>query len=82
MGSKRRKPPCPNDSAGDRRAARALPMLSCDDYRVVEAYGQVYRLEKSEPVARRVDAAAKGRWWERIWCLMSLALPARAKIRC
>ena len=34
--------------------ARALPMLSCDDYRVVEAYGQVYRVEKAEPVARRV----------------------------
>ncbi|HEV8292481.1 MAG TPA: phage portal protein, partial [Tepidisphaeraceae bacterium] len=47
--------------------ARALPILSCDDYRVVEAYGQCYRMEKSEPSSRRTDAAAKGRWWERIW---------------
>src|SRR5213078_4322233 len=36
--------------------ARALPMLSCEDYRVVEAYGQVYRVEKAEPVSRRIDA--------------------------
>jgi len=47
--------------------ARALPILSCDDYRVVEAYGQCYRVQKTEPISRRHDAAAKGRWWERIW---------------
>jgi hypothetical protein len=51
--------------------ARALPMLSCDDYRVVEAYGQCYRVEKTETISKRVDAAAKGRWWERIWRSMS-----------
>src|SRR5207249_2017670 len=43
------------------------PMLSCEDYRVVEAYGQCYRVEKTEPVSKRGDAGAKGRWWERIW---------------
>jgi hypothetical protein len=28
--------------------ARALPLLSCEDYRVVEAYGQVWERQKAK----------------------------------
>jgi hypothetical protein len=43
--------------------ARALPLLACDDYRVVEAYGQVWEVEKAKGERQQ---AKGGSWWERI----------------
>ncbi|HTL30681.1 MAG TPA: phage portal protein [Tepidisphaeraceae bacterium] len=36
--------------------ARALPLLSCEDYRVVEAYGQVYEISRETSPPRRAGA--------------------------
>jgi hypothetical protein len=45
--------------------ARALPILSPEDYRVVQAYVQVYRM-KGEPKQPAASGANRQRWWERL----------------
>jgi hypothetical protein len=49
--------------------ARALPILSAGDYRVVEGYGQVYEVRRVglAPPKRSED----GRWWQRLLGLNS-----------
>src|SRR5439155_23170359 len=44
--------------------ARALPLLSCEDYRVVEAYGQVWEKEGSGLGVQ--GSGIKSTWWERV----------------
>ncbi|HEY7117739.1 MAG TPA: phage portal protein [Tepidisphaeraceae bacterium] len=44
--------------------ARALPLLSCEDYRVVEGYGQVWEVEKAKGKGQK---AKVGSWWERLF---------------
>jgi hypothetical protein len=44
--------------------ARALPLLSCEDYRVVETYGQVWEKEKTSAAATGQSALKSG-WWDR-----------------
>jgi hypothetical protein len=43
--------------------ARALPLLSCEDYRVVEAYGQVWEAEG--PGFGVQGSGIKSTWWSR-----------------
>jgi hypothetical protein len=55
--------------------ARALPMLSCEDYRIIEAYAQVWEKEEGSGVGVQTSAssvesgsgnsAVKATWWER-----------------
>ena len=44
--------------------ARALPLLACEDYRVVEAYGQVWEREGAKAKGEAPKAQG-GSWWER-----------------
>jgi hypothetical protein len=48
--------------------ARALPLLSARDYRVIEGYVQCYLMKRIEgaAVAGNGIALRKGRWWERL----------------
>jgi hypothetical protein len=49
--------------------ARALPLLSVEDYRVVEGYGQVWERE-GQGLGVRVQGLGKSGWWDRfrgIW---------------
>jgi hypothetical protein len=43
--------------------ARALPLLACEDYRVVEAYGQVWEKEGS---GFRAQGSGDAGWWDRL----------------
>ena len=45
--------------------ARALPLLSCEDYRVVEAYGQAWEKEGSGFRAQGSDNNSST-WWDRL----------------
>lgn len=45
--------------------ARALPLLSPIDYRIVEAYAQVYRLPRTSKASRK--SSLKSRWFERLF---------------
>lgn len=49
---------------------RALPLLSPSDWRIVDAYAQVYEAKPSRPAHRNGRGAgggARGRWWERLF---------------
>ena len=46
--------------------ARALPLLSPHDYRVVEGYVQCYTIRRASSAAGNGRLTAKGRWWERL----------------
>jgi hypothetical protein len=50
--------------------ARALPLLSCEDYRVVEAYGQVWERERGSRV-RAQGSGLRATWWERLRGVLS-----------
>jgi hypothetical protein len=50
--------------------ARALPLLSCEDYRVVEAYGQVWEKEKGSGV-RGQGSGLRTTWWDRFRGMLS-----------
>ena len=43
--------------------ARALPLLSCEDYRVVEAYGQVWEIQKAEGGRQKAEGS---NWWNKL----------------
>jgi hypothetical protein len=43
--------------------ARALPLLACEDYRVVEAYGQVW---EEQSAVGGGPSAVNGGWWDRL----------------
>jgi len=43
---------------------RALPVLAQEDYRIVNAYGQVY--EAKRPSGSGSQPSRRGRWWERL----------------
>jgi hypothetical protein len=59
--------------------ARALPLLSCEDYRVVEAYGQVWERERESAVASGQSAVKSG-WWERLRGILSGDLSAPLRV--
>jgi hypothetical protein len=46
--------------------ARALPLLSCEDYRVVEAYGQVWEKEGSRAADHKSGEEGAPSWWGKV----------------
>ncbi len=59
--------------------ARALPLLSPLDYRLIEGYAQVYEITRTVPVSRPRRPQPRGRWWDRLMAaaenLLGAALP-------
>jgi hypothetical protein len=50
--------------------ARALPILSASDYRVVKAYGQVWEESRTQKSEDRSHRSQRG-WWERLFAGVS-----------
>jgi hypothetical protein len=50
--------------------ARALPLLSCEDYRIVQAYGQVWEREEGSGFGVQ-GSEIKSTWWDRLRSFLS-----------
>ncbi len=59
--------------------ARALPLLSCEDYRIVEAYGQVWEREKGSGVKVQ-GSGLKSTWWDRFRGMLNGELGAPLRV--